>query len=251
VLYPKNWLEISAKRDKLMSGTLDEDFELNSRLDERQSEINFDDQPLEKVFDFIRDVNKLNIAVDWDDLEANGIMRDKPISLNLRDVSLRTIMSQILSQAGGDIGLGYAANSGLIRVASREKLDRNKYIQVYDVRDLLVDIPKFVDAPILDPAQTMADRRQPTGLFGTGPDLYDNGGNSESENKADENLNEAEASERARVSKLLDIIRSTVASDSWREIGGGDVPPRTQRQPDRLQHFRRTPPGPRSAQPAP
>ncbi|MCC6359207.1 MAG: hypothetical protein IT450_10715 [Phycisphaerales bacterium] len=222
VLYPKNWLEISAKRDKMMTGTLDEDFELNSRLDEQQSEINFDDQPLEKVVDFIRDVNKLNIAVDWDDLEANGIMRDKPISLRLRDVSLRTVMGQILAQAGGDIRLGYAANSGLIRIASKEKLDRNKFIQVYDIRDLLVDIPKFVDAPNLDPGQAMADYRKPTGLFGTGPDLYDNGGNSESENSPSGPANKAEAAERARVSKLLDIIRATVASDSWREVGGGD-----------------------------
>lgn len=223
VLYPKNWLEISAKRDRAAQGTLDEDYELNSRLDERQSEVNFDDQPLEKVIDFIRDVNKLNIAVDWDDLEANGIMRDKPISLNLRDVSLRTIVGQVLSQAGGDISLGYSAGSGLVRIASKEKLDRNKYIQVYDVRDLLVEIPKFKNAPQME-LGSRPDTQRPTGssFFGTGPDLYDNGGKSESENSLAGELNRSVAGEKAHVAQLMDIIRTTVAPNSWREVGGGD-----------------------------
>ncbi|RMF84394.1 MAG: hypothetical protein D6744_03155, partial [Planctomycetota bacterium] len=216
VLYPKNWLEISARRDRLVEGAggSDEDFELNARLEEVQPEINFIEQPFDQVIDFLTDLNQVNVAVDWDDLDLNGVPRDKPISLRLRDVSLRTVLQEVLTQVGGDVALGYSVGDGLIRIASKEKLDRDKYILVYDIRDLLVNIPRFANGPQLQLSQ------QGTAGQGGSDNIFANSGGADAMTVDDESDKLASVGDSKDVAKLLDIIRQTVEPDSWQEAGG-------------------------------
>ncbi|MBI5864099.1 MAG: hypothetical protein HZB38_06290 [Planctomycetes bacterium] len=222
ILYPRNWPEISARRDRIETSTADEDGELNGRLHDTLPEVSFQDEPVEKAIEFLQSVGDVNIAVDWDDLENNGVSRDKPVSLKLKDVSLRTVLTQVLSQAGGDVAVGYQAKDGLLRIASKEKLDRNKFIQVYDIRDLIVDIPKFADAPLVDNHQPIAGFQNAERLFGGSlADVSYSGSRSESENTPMGRIDKSDPS-RAHVVSLLDLIRVSVLPDSWRETGGGD-----------------------------
>ena len=216
VLYPKNWLEISTRRDALVegAGVSDEDFELNRRLEEVQPEISFIEQPFDQVVDFITDLNQINLAVDWDDLDLNGISRDKPISIKLRDVSLQTVITEVLTQVGGDVALGYSVGDGLIRIASKEKLDRDKYILVYDIRDLLVNIPRFANGPQIQLSQQNAvGQGGNQNIFGGG-DSDGRGGDEDSDGIGS-------IGDSKDVAKLLDIIRQTVEPESWQESGGG------------------------------
>ena len=213
ILYPKNWLEISAKRAGIegsVSG--DFNFELNRSLESIQPEIRFDEQPFDEVVNLLNENNDLNIAVDWDDLTSRGVMRDKPISLKLKDVKLRTVLSEVLNQVGGDVPLKYSVGEGLVRVASKDKLDRDKYILVYDIRDLIVDIPRFVEAPKLDPGRDFS------GLDNTlsTPDMF-------RQWRGDDHLESAQKlldSSEQIVDKIETIIRGSVEPDSWRDSGG-------------------------------
>ena len=219
ILYPRNWLEISARREGI-TGSIgsDEDFELNRALESVQPDANFDEMPFDQAIDFVTELNQLNVAVDWHDLEQNAIDRDRPISLRLRDVTVRTLLREMLNQVGGDTPLGFAVGEGLVRVATKAKLDRRKHTLVYDIRDLIVDIPRFANAPLMDFAPqgpSGIDARHLSGnhgsLFGT------HGGASGLEGgSAFRNSNQLV------VSEILDIIRETVEPDSWRETGGGD-----------------------------
>ena len=211
ILYPRNWLEISARRDARGLGAADEDSELNRQLEDVIAEVDFTEQPLEQVVEFISDLKSINMSVDWDNLSQNGIDRDKPVSLKLQDISLRTALTEILTQAGGDVRLGYLVGDGVLRVATREKLDRDKFINVYDIRDLLVKIPRFTNAPLIeggDTAFASAASGETNSFFGTSSGGLDNDAE-----RADD-LSSAE--------EVMDIIRQTVAPDSWRETGGGD-----------------------------
>lgn len=222
ILYPRNWPEISARRDRLETTAIDEDFELNSKLEDVQPEVSFEDEPLEKAIDYLQKINDVNIAVDWEDLEANGISRDKPVSLKLKNVTLRTVLKQTMAYVGGDVKIGYQIGDGLVSVASKEKLDRNKDIQVYDIRDLIIDIPKFADAPLVDGGVPSNAFQNADRLFGG--DLTDvslSGSRSESENTPQGRAKHEDPS-RGHVARLLDIVRTNVAPDSWRETGGGD-----------------------------
>lgn len=214
VLYPRNWQELTLRRRNVgdVAGS-EEDSELNRKLEVKQPEVNFESMPFSQAVDFLSDVNQFNMAVDWEDLSLHGIERDKPVSLRLRDVSLKTVLETLLSQAGGNERLGYRVGEGLMRIASRDKLDRAKFILVYDIRDLLGSIPNFTSSESLffDGNKKAEPVATNTSIFG--------------DTSSSLELHQANA-EAARTSAqsqyFMDLIRQMVAPDSWREAGGGD-----------------------------
>jgi general secretion pathway protein D len=214
ILYPKNWMEITTRRVGIEgSKGVDEDFELNRTLDTVQPEVNFEDQPFDQVVGFLTDVSRMNIAVDWEDLASNGIDRDKPVSLRLNDVKLRTVLSEVLTQVGGDVPLKFAVGEGLVRVATKEKLDRDKHILVYDIRDLLTEIPRFVGRTELDALDSGPERGGEAG----GGDLFaPRGGDLEAVGPNGDRDEEM-------VDQIMDLVRDVVEPDSWRETGGGEA----------------------------
>lgn len=215
ILYPKNWPEIVARREGLERGVSpSEDFELDRILDVVQPEVSFEEQPFDQVIEFLSEVNDLNVAVDWEDLDNHGIARDKPVSLRLKDVALRTVLEEVLTQIGGEVPVRFAVGDGLVRIATKEKLDRNKYTLVYDIRDLIVNIPRFANAPLLDERELGGGGLETVSggadmLFGS-----QGQGDLEGSSSSSENANEQV------VDEIIGIIRDTVAPDSWRETGG-------------------------------
>ena len=152
MLYPRNWLELTARRAGATAavGGPEEDRELNRKLEEVVPEVRFEETPFEQVIEFLGDLRKVNIAVDWEDLDANAMERDKPVTLKLDELSFETVLKQVLEQVGGDSNLGFSVTDGLIRIATKEKLDRDKNVLVYDIRDLLITIPRFTNAPSIE-----------------------------------------------------------------------------------------------------
>jgi Flp pilus assembly secretin CpaC len=212
ILYPKNWLEISAKRAGI-EGSVSGDFsfELNRTLESVQPEVRFDEQPFDEVVNLLNETNDLNIAVDWDDLASNGVQRDKPISLKLKDVKLRAVLGEVLNQVGGDVPLKFSVGEGLVRIATKGKLDRDKYILVYDIRDLIVDIPRFIEAPQFEAGAALG------GLNNTlsTPEMF------RQWREADPESTRKLLDPSARiVEDIKEIIRDQVEPDSWRESGG-------------------------------
>ncbi len=217
ILYPKNWMEIISRPTRTQVGTVGpgEEFELNRMLESIQPEVNFEELPFDQAIDLLTELNQMNIAVDWEDLAHSGVDRDKPITIRLKEVSLRTVLDELLTQVGGDVPLSFSVGEGLFRIASKEKLDRNKFILVYDIRDLIVSIPRF--------ASSLSNSASGSG----GADGGDLGRNSDSlfGSQGSAALRPTDGSapaSREIVEEIMDIVRQTVEPDSWRETGGGD-----------------------------
>ncbi len=181
--------------------------------DEPIPEFRVDELPLSDVMDTLQDLSRTNMSVDWTDLTDNGVNKDKPISLRVANLSMRTVLKQVLAQAGGgDTMLGFQVNEGLLRVATKSKLDRDKSVLVYDIRDLLVNIPRVKREGLVNMATLQG------GDVSTGRSLF---------NQAERQSEYAQAAENGgqanpMVGQLMDILRQTVEPDSWRETGGGD-----------------------------
>lgn len=223
VTYPRNWAEIAARRESLgpgVTGQSLEDIELNKKLDQVLPTVGFVDAEFEKVIEYMQEQTKINYAVDWEDLEARAIERDKPVTLSLANVAARTVLNEILTQVGGDVRLTFSVGDGLLRVASKEKLDRDKFVLVYDIRDLLVNVPQFTNAAQLDPAQALQGVGQGGGVGGGGG----GGGGGQNLFQQGQGRGQQEAgNQQGLVDQIMDIIRQTVEPDSWRETGGGDA----------------------------
>lgn len=216
ITYPKNWREIISRPTRRGAGigSYNEiDSDLQSRLD-KTLRLDFDGDPLKDVLQRLADANDVNISVVWSDLAAAAIAPSAPVILKLSNpVPLSTALREVLDNVGGNAELGYLANGGLIKVATRSFLDRHVTEEVYDVRDLLMPIPDFNDAPTMDLANlnVFVAARSAGAFAGGNHTLY-----------PDEEDEYAEEHSERDADKLISLIRDTIRPDSWR-ANGGDV----------------------------
>jgi type II secretory pathway component GspD/PulD (secretin) len=225
VMYPRNWLELTAQRSKTgVSGGRDiGDVELNRQLDTTLPSVRFEETPLEQVFQFLTDMTKANISVDWTDLTDNTIDREKPISIQLNNVTFRSVLKEVLSQAGGETKLAFEVGDGLLRIATKDKLDKDKSVLIYDIRDLLVSLPRATRQGAFNVTQGLG---QTSGQGGGGGGGAGGGMFGQSQGQQQQQQGRGELGQGGQpqlVQQILDIIRQTVEPDSWRETGGGDA----------------------------
>ncbi len=218
ITYPKNWLEIISRESRRIPGTeatggIDPD--LQSKLD-LPIRIDFDGDPFDQVVERLADAHGINISVAWGDLAAAAIDPKAPVRLRLSNpVPMRTALREVLDQvAGGHAELGFLPTGGVVKVATRELLDRQTYEEVYDVKDILMPIPDFSDAPNMDLASASimpgtgdpSMRRSSNG----GQAMYPSGYGELPEEAVEEDAN-----------ALVSLIRKTINPDSWRSNSGG------------------------------
>jgi hypothetical protein len=110
--------------------------------------IDFRGIPLKDAIDFLRDVSAANIHVNWRALEAAGIAQDTTINVKLRQVSLRKVLTLVLSEAAaGNTALTFYVDDGVVEITTKEIADGVMYTKVYDVQDLLFEPPVFDQPP--------------------------------------------------------------------------------------------------------
>jgi len=221
VMYPRNWLELTARRGQsgLSTGRDLEDVELNKQLNLTLPDVRFEETPFEQVMEFLADMTKVNLSVDWVDLTDAGIERDAPVTIRLSNVSFRTILKEVLAQVGGETQLAYAIGDGLLRVATKEKLDRDKIVLIYDIRDLLINVMQAARQSTFDVTQGMGQGGAGGG-GGGGGGMFGQGNQQQGQQQGEEF---GQQGTEEMVEQILDIIRQTVEPDSWRETGGGDA----------------------------
>jgi type II secretory pathway component GspD/PulD (secretin) len=214
VTYPKNWLEIINRPTRLPPGSESTgiDPDLQSALDV-PVEIDFPNTPFGDAVRMLADASGANISVAWKSLASASIKPETPVNLTLTNpVPLGTALREVLDNVNGSaMELGYLPADGVIKVASRDVLDRMVFDRVYPVQDLLMPIPDFTDAPRMDmpDAGLNALAAQRMVYYGGGQAVFP-----EEKEAIQEQQLEQEANE------LIALIRKTVDPESWRETGG-------------------------------
>ncbi len=211
VTYPKNWLEIISRETRRIPGseaTGGIDPDLQSKLD-TPIRIDFHGDPFETVVERLADAHGVNISVAWGDLAAAAIDPQAPVRLKLSNpVPMRTALREVLDQvSGGHAELGFLPTGGVVKIATRDFLDRQTFEEVYDVKDLLMPIPDFNDAPNMDLANASIMRGSGDPSLRRSEEameMYPSGYGEGSEEAIEEDANE-----------LVTLIRRTIRPDSW------------------------------------
>jgi Flp pilus assembly secretin CpaC len=216
--YPDDWPDISAMRDRTVAEERGEgaaDQAVMAQLDRPLPELNFDAVAFGDVVDFLRDVSGANIFVNWKALETAGVDRTAPVTARLRNIRFSKALTIILdSVSGGTVPLGYTIDDGVITISTGEDLDRNTITRVYDIRDLIIDIPDFTDAPDFS-LQSTTQQGQAGGGGGGG------GGQGLFQNSQDRSQELDEGRTRQEmIDEIIQLITETVSPDSWRDAGG-------------------------------
>lgn len=212
--YPTDWPAKSYQRGGPTTLAETED---NRRalatLAQKRVPVNFEENRLEDVLKFVQTVTNLNMDVDWPSLSTANIDKETQVSMKLTNVPVRTVLDRVMEKLSPDAatGAGWTVNDGVLTVASKEALNKNTLPLIYDIRDLLIEVPDYTQAPEFDLQSVL----QNSGRGG--------GGGGQSPFRANQQQNNANRRTlQERTEDLIRIITSNIDTPSWLE-NGGDV----------------------------
>lgn len=183
------------------------DAAIQQRLQTTVVDSDYDGVDFVKVLDDVRKRHGINLLPNWPAFESAGVERNRRIELHLKQVSLATLLDNILLNVTSETELAWMVIDGIVIVSTKEDLARRSETRLYDVSDLLgsqFELRRFSNTPIL--RLTLAGGgKGGGGLFGGGAGMLEP---------------RAEAVEFVDVNRLIELVESTVDPESWRDAGG-------------------------------
>lgn len=95
----------------------------------------------------------LEMKVNWESLEAAGVSSELPITFRARNMRADRVLRFVLTMAGKGSELdpiGFLVVDDVIHISTVRDLPYPIETRVYDIRDLLVQLPNFETAPEFD-----------------------------------------------------------------------------------------------------
>jgi Flp pilus assembly secretin CpaC len=210
--YPSDWPNISFKRGEPMQFTESAaNRAVLATLQDRRIPVNFANNRLADVLQFVEQVSNLNMDIDWASLELIGVDPETPVTLKLTSVTLETVLNRVLDKVSDpDIRAGWAVTDGILTIASDEVLRRNTVLEIYDIRDLLIDIPDYTEAPTFDLNSVLQGNQGGGG--GQSPFQQTGQGNQGIDRRDRDEM----------IEEIIEIITSNVDSENW-DVSGGET----------------------------
>ncbi len=209
--YPADWKSISQRRgDPMQFSESAANRAVLAALEEKRIPVDFQDNSIEDVLTFIANLGNLEMDIDWPSLEDIGVARESPVSLRLTNVPLETVLDRVLDKASDPSQpAGWAVTDGVLTIASDEVLRRNTVLEIYDIRDLLIEIPDYDNAPEFDLNTVFQLGGQQGGGGGGGQSPFQDQG-TDIERRDREEM----------VQDIVDLIQENVDRDGWEDFGG-------------------------------
>lgn len=158
----------------------------------------------------------VTIDPDWNSLATVGIQPETPVEIDWpQEASAEVVLKRLLAKAStaGESPADYAVADGIVTVASAADVQRQTVTLLYNITDLLFEVPDFTDVPNLDLAQALrGGGAAPSGRRNPFDPGAGRGGGEEPGSDA----------RSQRVREIIRTVQKLVAPDSWRE-NGGDV----------------------------
>lgn len=99
----------------------------------KSSGLEFNEEPLENIVNFLQDEYDIPIQLDIPALEDAGMTTDEPLHVNLRNVSLKSALRLMLKTKN----LTYMIRDEVLIITTPEEAEAELVACVYDVRDLI------------------------------------------------------------------------------------------------------------------
>jgi general secretion pathway protein D len=251
VFDPERWDDFVKKRKGSTDRThrrTDRELEIEKRL-KTPVLIKYEDTPLSQVISELSNLTGVNIVLDPRGLSQEGINSDVTVSLPLtKEISLQSALNLILEP----LHLSYVIKDDVLKITSEQLRDGEIYPVTYNVSDLVIPIPNFVPSSdiglqgLINQSMASANSGR-NGFMGNGPSVLVNDRKTPNSASANDNIlaqqfNPAAGSgggpstipigagpgglgagANADFDSLIDLIVSTVSTETWAENGGGEA----------------------------
>ena len=215
--YPPDWPAISYRRgEQIAYAETEENRRVRTALSNHREPVDFGGVRLADAVQWVRQVANVGVDVNWTSLEAMQVTPDSTVTLQLTQaVPLKIILDKIVQKISPDerSRVGWAVEDGMVTIASEEVLRKNTPVVIYDVKDLLIEIPNYTNVPTFDLASMLQTAQG--GGSGTSP-FRDAGGSDRVKNLG--GIEHRTRDERIR--QIVDIVEQTIDPEGWKDLGG-------------------------------
>ncbi len=259
----KKWKDLTGSRQKFAADAQRHrspgDLEIEQKLTTPVS-LKFKNAPLSEVLNYLGKVTNVNLFIDPQGLQAEGVTPDAAVTIDLsRDIQLKSALALILDP----LHLSYVIKNEVLNITSEDKRHGQVYTQSYQVADLVIPIPNFapdgregINAALREGYARLGYGGSSAGAFGAGA-MPVVAVASDSGTKTSAMLNPSIAAQvrtlglpgtgqvqsgqpqpsgygpgglkggsQADFDSLIELITSTIAPTTWTESGGsGSIAP--------------------------
>ena len=148
--YPDNWMQLSELRKRNQASGFQETAQNQQTMNQLSGpvSVNFNNNDVASVFNYMKQTTGADFYPDWKALEASGINPEDTVTLELNNIPGDVALKRVLEQMGDDLSHpDFSIEDGIIVVSSAEALRKKTFLVVYDIRDLLFEVPYFNNAP--------------------------------------------------------------------------------------------------------
>lgn len=213
--FPTNWRSISLKRG-LPSAFRDtpENAAVLAQLESpknRLASVQFTDNRLADVINYLESVTQLNVQPNWNRLADVGIEQETPVSLNLRNVTVETLLNRIVETLTEDRfnKPGWGIRDGMVIFSSDQDIRSYTPMHIYDISDLLHEVLDFTEVPELDLQSVLQSSRG-----GSGQSPFRD--NQQQQGQFDEERRTLEE----KIDEITNLLIELVDFEGWVENGG-------------------------------
>lgn len=174
--------------------------------------VTFTEQRLEDIITFMRDYSGAQIEPMWaDDRNTDGLERDRTVTVTIQNGTVLRLIEAVLQKSsdGFSDNTWQMSETGELQIGPKSRLNKFKRVQLYDINDLLLEVPAYAEVPRID-LQSVLQSTQGGGGGGRSPFQGDQQGNqNDKRRERDEKANE-----------VIEIITQTVEPEQWQDGGG-------------------------------
>jgi hypothetical protein len=175
--------------------------------------VDLNDARLEDIIQFLRDFSGATIDVMWLDDQANeGLQKDQRLTISAKDSTVLAFLERILEKSQTEFSPNtwqFTREGNGIEIGPKSRLNSKAFLKMYDVNDMLYQIPDFVDAPSLDLDQVLNQGQQ--GSSGASGGIFQDANNNEGGvGPTTEEL----------AQNLMNIITENIEPEQWQDNGG-------------------------------
>ena len=144
IVYPdaETWIDLTQRRKEYaavdLAGKSESEEAINRALSSPLTSggLDFQDTALEEIIDFLREEYQIEIQIDEVGLDDLGLDSSEPVTVNLRNISLRSALRLMLKP----LELTYVIDDEVLLITSEDEALTRLTFKVYPVADLVIPI---------------------------------------------------------------------------------------------------------------
>ncbi len=126
------------------------------------ADLHFQNMPLRQVIEDLRQMYKLNIYIDEQALMDKGIGLDRPVSIKLDGIALKSALRLMLR----NLNLTYIIDEGALQIVTPDRARGKMGLATHYVADIVIPVGNFANLPFVTPG---GQNPLPPGMMQTNP----------------------------------------------------------------------------------